>query len=325
MPSRTDPPMARGAAPDGRAIARTEPLPEALRDKTVVVLGAGKVGSAVAVLLREAGLPVVAITTRSLATAQAAASRTGGRPGTDNAAASAMGDIVVVTTNDDAIAGVVAEVADAGALGPSQLVMHMSGALPLAVLAPAAESGALIGSAHPMQSFATAEDALRMISGSVFGTTPGPNAAEMLEAIVRVLGGVVVAVADENKTLYHAAAVTASNYLVAVEDAAMGLLMRSGLDEASALRALEPLVSGTLENIRALGTTRALTGPIVRGDVETVRGHVEALRGLPGEELRLYRSLGRRTLEIALRRQALDAETVEALREVLADDVREGG
>jgi predicted short-subunit dehydrogenase-like oxidoreductase (DUF2520 family) len=296
-----------------------QPLPVVLRDKAVVVLGAGKVGSAVAGLLREAGLRIVAITTTSEASAEKAAALLGAAAGTDNAAAAARGDIVLVTVNDDAISTVVAEVAEAGGFRPDQLVVHMSGALSLAVLASAADAGASIGCAHPLQSFATTEDALRLIGGSVFGITPGPGSLEALEAMVEVLGGRSVLVADEDKSVYHAAAVMASNYLVALEDMAVHLLMSAGFDEAAALAALQPLVTGTVGNVRALGTTNALTGPIVRGDVDTVRAHVEALRGLADGELSLYKALGRHTLGIATRRGLLDAGTLEALAEVLGE------
>jgi hypothetical protein len=97
-------------------------------------------------------------------------------------------------------------------------------------------------------------------------------------------------------------------------------LMGAGFEEESALRALQPLVSGTVDNVGRLGTTKALTGPIVRGDVETVRAHVEALRGLPDGELQLYRALGRHTLEIARRRGTLSAETIIALGEVFDEN-----
>lgn len=294
-------------------------LPAVLLGKRVAVLGAGKVGSAVAMLLVEAGMPVAAVTTRSEATAKRAAERTGAPAGTDDAAAAAQADIVLITTNDDAIAEVAAQVAQAGAFRPGQLVAHMSGALPLAALAPASEAGAAIGCAHPLQSFATAEDAARAMPGSTFAITAGSGAREMLEALVDVLGGHSVGVEDEDKALYHAAAVVASNYLVAVEDVAVHLLMRAGFDEAAAVQALQPLISGTVSNIRTLGTTNALTGPIVRGDVETVREHIRALRDLPGD-LALYRALGRQTLDIAVRRETLSAETLDALRDILADD-----
>jgi predicted short-subunit dehydrogenase-like oxidoreductase (DUF2520 family) len=297
-----------------------QPLPPALRDKSVVVLGAGKVGLAVATLLRQAGLSIAAVTTRSRATVEKAAASLGARAGIDNASAVASGDIVLVTVNDDSVADVVAEVAASAGFCTGQLVLHTSGALSLSALAPAAEAGASIGCMHPLQSFATSEDAVRLIPGSTFGITPGPGALEAIEALVGVLGGHPVVVADESKALYHAAAVTASNYLVAVEDLAVQLLVDAGFDKASALAALQPLVSGTADNIRGLGTTAALTGPIVRGDAETVRSHVDALRDLPGDELQLYRALGRRTLQIARRRGALGADTVSELRAILADD-----
>jgi predicted short-subunit dehydrogenase-like oxidoreductase (DUF2520 family) len=299
----------------------TKVLPPVLRDKSIVVLGAGKVGSAVSVILREAGLGIAALTTRSQVTARLAAARTLAEVGTDNATAAAKGDIVLVTVNDDSVALVVAEVAQARAWRPGQLVVHMSGALSLSVLSPAAQAGARIGCVHPLQSFATAEDALRLIQGSFFGVTPGPGTHETLEALVAILGGHTAIVADESKSLYHAAAVTASNYLVAVEDMAVHLLVSAGFDEASALKALQPLVAGTVDNVSALGTTTALTGPIVRGDVGTVRQHVEALRGLAGGELALYRALGRQTIDIAARRGTLDAKMIEDLRCALAEDV----
>lgn len=286
----------------------------------MVVLGAGKVGSAVAVLLRDAGVSIEAVTTQSVATAQEASARIGCTAGTDNAAAARKGDIILVTTNDDAIARVVADVAREGGFRDGQLVVHMSGALRLVTLGPAAEAGAAIGAAHPMQAFATAQDALRMMRGSTFGITPGPGSGEQIEALVEVLGGTAIMVADENKALYHAAAVMASNYLVAVEASAVHLLVSAGFDEPSALRALQPLVAGTVDNVRRMGTGDALTGPIVRGDVDTVRQHIKALRGLPGNELQLYRVLGRRTLEIARRRETLPPDKVEALVEALADD-----
>ncbi|MGV8084127.1 MAG: Rossmann-like and DUF2520 domain-containing protein [Coriobacteriia bacterium] len=295
-------------------------LPAPLVGRSVAILGAGKVGRAVGQLLRRAGLPIAAVTARSAESALAAARSIGGETAalTDNAAAARLADIVLITANDDAIASVVAEVARGGAFRPGQLVAHMSGALPLAVLAPAAVAGALVGCAHPLQAFATAKDAAEKIPGSVFGVTAGPGAEELLGALVAVLGGEAVPVADDAKATYHAAAVMASNYLVAVEDLAVQTLMASGFDEASALRALQPLIDGTVANVRAHGTTLALTGPIVRGDVDTVRSHISTLAELPGDALSLYRALGLHALEIAIRRGTLTPDAIAALREALS-------
>lgn len=294
------------------------PLPAVLLGKTVAILGAGKVGCAVGGALRGAGLAVVAVTTRHAHTAAQAAERTGVQAGTDNAAAAAKADIVLLTTNDDAIDGVCCEVAAAGAFGPGQLVAHMSGALPLSILEPAVGAGARIGCAHPLQSFATHEQAARDIPGSVFGVTSGPDAAEELDALVDALGGRAVTVPADKKTLYHVAAVVASNYLVAVEDLARQMLLEVGLDEPSAAVALQPLADVTLGNVAELGTADALTGPIVRGDVDTVRSHLDALAALPEDWLQLYTALGRHTLSIAERRGTLSEEKLSALRRLLA-------
>jgi predicted short-subunit dehydrogenase-like oxidoreductase (DUF2520 family) len=225
---------------------------------------------------------------------------------------------VLLTTNDDAIARVCSEVATAGAFRPGQLVIHMSGALPLSILEPAASAGARVGCAHPLQSFATHEQAAHDIPGSVFGVTSGPGAAEELEALVNVLGGHPVTIPADKKTLYHVAAVVASNYLVAVEDLAQQLLLEVGLDEPSAAVALQSLAHVTLGNVAELGTADALTGPIVRGDADTVRRHLDALEALPAEWLQLYKALGRHTLAIAERRGTLGDGALEQLRSLLA-------
>jgi predicted short-subunit dehydrogenase-like oxidoreductase (DUF2520 family) len=285
--------------------------------RKVAILGAGKVGCAVGVALAEAGLPVVAVTTRSAGTATQAAHLTGGEPSTDNPSAAAMADIVLITTNDDAIARVASQVAEAGAFRPGQIVIHMSGALRLSVLEPAARAGAHIGAAHPLRSFATYYQAVRDIPGSVFGVTAGPDAAEELEAFVRALDGRPESVPDDKKILYHAAAVMASNYLVAVQDMATLLLADAGFDESIASEALGPLARGTLDNVIELGTAKALTGPIVRGDVDTVRRHIDALEGLPTDRLELYKALGRHTLAIADRRGTLADKTLAELRDIL--------
>ena len=235
----------------------------------------------------------------------------------DNSRAAATANLVILTVNDDSIATVCRELARAGVLGPGKLVIHMSGVLQLDALEPAAASGALIGCAHPLQSFATREMAVRDLRGSFFGVTAGPGAAEALDALVEVLGGHAVRVRDEDKMLYHAAAVFASNYLVAVEDIAAQLLVEAGFSEPTARQALVPLLRVTSENVAALGATDALTGPIVRGDVDTVRRHLVTLKALGGDPLAVYKLLGRHCLAIARRRATLDAETLDALAKLL--------
>jgi predicted short-subunit dehydrogenase-like oxidoreductase (DUF2520 family) len=114
------------------------------------------------------------------------------------------------------------------------------------------------------------------------------------------------------RPLYHAAAVVASNYLPVLLALAARLLVHAGVDEDDAVPALLPLMRGTLDNVAELGIGPALTGPVARGDIETVRLH---LRMLPEREARLYRDLGREAVALAEAR-GLGADLVAALREL---------
>ncbi len=287
---------------------------------TVAILGAGRVGQAVGALLREAGYSVTAVTARTLQAAQAAALATGGTAYTDNTAAARAAQLVLVTVPDDVIESAVADIAADGGFAAGQVVAHTSGAHGLGVLAPAAEAGAAIGAIHPMQSFATATRATQDLPGSIFGFTADDDAREVLLAVVESLGGHAVDVADEVRPLYHAAAVMASNGFVAVEDMATNLLVSAGFDERAARRALVPLVAGTTINIRRFGPKEALTGPVSRGDFDTVRAHLEALQSAPESHRQAYLALNAHAADMAEEVGMISHETATELRAVLGGD-----
>ncbi len=287
---------------------------------TVAIIGAGRVGEAVGALLREAGYPVRAVTARTLQAAQAAALTIGGTPDTDSSAAARGTDLVLVTVPDDVIESVVTAIAAEGGFGQGQIVAHMSGAHGLRVLAAAAQSGAHVGAIHPMQSFATATRATQDLPGSVFGFTADDGAREVLLAVVETLGGSAIDVADEARPIYHAAAVMASNGFVAVEDMATDLLVSAGFDERTARRALVPLVAGTALNIRRFGPKEALTGPVSRGDVDTVRAHMSALEAAPVFHRRAYQVLNAHATEMAEEVGAISSEAADELRDILGGE-----
>jgi len=289
-------------------------------DRTVAIIGAGRVGSAIGSLLRQAGVNVTAVSARHEATALAAALSTGGEPLTDNAAAARTATLVLVAVPDEAIADVVRQIALDDGFSTGQVVAHVSGALGLDVLRPAADAGAAIGCLHPAQSFANAQHAMREIPGSVFGITAEEGACATLEALVAVLGGVPVRVKAGNRPLYHVASVMASNYLVALADMAAELFERAGLSPEEARAALGPLVRGTATNIRVAGTRGALTGPIVRGDIDTVRAHLAALECVPAEMRQTYRLLGLRANAIALDAGRIDAASATEMARLLGGD-----
>jgi predicted short-subunit dehydrogenase-like oxidoreductase (DUF2520 family) len=167
---------------------------------------------------------------------------------------------------------------------------------------------------HPLVAFGPDPAPVpRQLRGATFALEGDVEAVGVADAIVRRLGGVPVTVAPELKPLYHAGAVVASNYLVGLVASAARLLERAGLGRADAVAALVPLLRATVANVEAAGPAGALTGPIARGDVATVRRHLTAL---PHADAELYRALGRETLKLA-REAGLDAGKAERMEALL--------
>ena len=207
------------------------------------------------------------------------------------------GSTVFLTVPDGAIATLARDIGKAGELPPSVAFVHCSGALGLGVLGSLGSAHA-VGSFHPLQSFPRprAPEAFR---GSLVGidasTVP---LRRRLERLARDLGAKPRSVAETERVIYHAAAVFASNYLVALAGVAVEMLESIGWSEGDAITGLVPLMEGALVEVARRGPVGALTGPIRRGDVETVARHLEALAGRR-RMADLYRMLGAIALEIA--------------------------
>ncbi|HHW41763.1 MAG TPA: DUF2520 domain-containing protein [Syntrophomonadaceae bacterium] len=278
-------------------------------------VGAGKVGSAVALLLQRAGYEVAGIASRSRASAEKLASRLG-CPVLPAAEVSRRADGLFITTSDDAIAGVAAEIAEEGAFHTGQFVLHMSGALTSRALEPAAAQGAITLSIHPIQSFATVEKAVALLPGSYFSIEGDERGYGFAGKVVEDLGGHSFILDSGAKVLYHAAAVTACNYLVGLLACSMRMLEAAGVPEEVGMPAFLPLVTGTFENIRSLGIPGALTGPIARGDTGTLEKHLEALEDLPVEKA-VYTALGLVTVDVAFAKGAISREQAAKLRSLL--------
>ena len=192
-------------------------------------------------------------------------------------------------------------------------IVHVSGALGLDALS--ALEGNPRGSFHPLQSFPMARDpsAFRGITIAVDATTP--SLMRQLRAVARSIGARPKHVGDEDRVLYHAAAVYASNFVDVVVAEGVRLLQEIGWTEGEATRALMPLVDGAVANIRRAGAVGALTGPIRRGDAETVARHLEAV-----DNTDLYRMLGLVALRIA-REAGLDPAAAGRTERALTRDV----
>jgi predicted short-subunit dehydrogenase-like oxidoreductase (DUF2520 family) len=195
-------------------------------------------------------------------------------------------------------------------------VLHLSGAQTSEVLAPLAALGVVAGSMHPLMTVsAEPERAAQHFHGATFALEGEFEAVRVADRLVRALGGVAVMIAPEAKSLYHAGAVFASNYLVTALAEAERLLERAGLPREAAREALVPLARATLENVAAMGPEAALTGPVARGDAATVKRHRAALEG---EDRRLYDALARATLALA-KTKGLSPAAEAALLAALAE------
>jgi len=281
----------------------------------VAVIGAGRVGTAIAVWLLDAGHRIVAISGRA-GTADRAARYLPGVPIRPAPIAARGVEVVIIGTPDDLIEPTASSLADEGALGEGQTAIHLSGATSLGALSAPRAAGAEVLSVHPLQTFPDVDSALARIPGSGIAVTALSEAGYVLgERLALDVGGRSFRLADEAKPLYHAAAVFASNYLVAITALADELFRDAGLPEPADL--FLPLQRATLDNVAAMGPTAALTGPAVRGDAGTVAANLEALAKHAPEALPAYVALADVALELAHRSGRLSNEARAAVEEVL--------
>jgi predicted short-subunit dehydrogenase-like oxidoreductase (DUF2520 family) len=291
-----------------------------MEKEAIAIIGAGKVGTAIGCLLKSAGYVVAALADISEIALEQGSRITGGRTFTDPVRAAELADTVFITTVDDQIGSVCSYLAEGGVLGPGKRAVHMSGGGGLNLLEPARAAGARVACIHPLQSFADLDGSIRSIPGSTFAVTADDEIRDWALQVVRDLGGVSFFLADEDKPLYHAAACFASNYLVSLMNIVVSLYGTLGLDSNEALRAVWPLVQGTIDNIKNNGVDDALTGPVVRGDVMTIRSHLDVLAAKAPETLPLYRALGRAALGIAVKNRRISEEKSAELDALLKGD-----
>ena len=244
----------------------------------IAVVGAGRLGTTLALALQAHGYRVVAVTSRRRAHARALAERLNARVCSERVVWESA-RLVVLTVPDDAIAELAREAR--AQLRPGQAVIHCSGALGLDALAPVAEAGAQRGCLHPLQSFPERFGAADRFAGIHCGLEGDGALARQLASMVRALGARPFSLHGVDRARYHAAAVFASNYVVALHAAAEQAWSLAGLPREQARAALVPLSQGAVSALRALPIERALTGPLARGDVQTIDRQLRALRAAP--------------------------------------------
>lgn len=202
---------------------------------------------------------------------------------------------ILITVPDGAVGEVAVRLASLPL--PSGIpVLHTSGVLGSAVLAPLRDRGVRVGSIHPLAAVSGPDAGVDRLRGAWFAVEGDPEALRLAGLITTAASGRAITLPTEGKALYHAAAVIASNYVVTLLAVAERLALRAGLPEPAARAALAELAAGAIANVAADGPVRALTGPIARGDSATVERHIAELSG---SDLTLYSVLARETLALA--------------------------
>lgn len=305
---------------DGKLESSREGFPEirgvffALKARGLRIgfIGAGTVGNALAKALTKSGYKVTAISSLHLSSAQKLASIipgckafTTGQEVVDNT------DLIFITTPDDAIAQVV------GSLkwSPEKSAAHCCGAYSSKLLDAAQNSGASTGVFHPLQTFAAARE--KNLKDVTFAIEAEGALKEVLKEIANTIGQGYIELEKEDWPIYHVAAVFASNYLVTLINIAQELWGKIGFSREEATRALLPLIKGTVKNIEEIGLPECLTGPISRGDKETIRKHLAVLRQKSPEAVPSYCELGLKTLPVALEKGRLSPEKAQEIEGIL--------
>lgn len=288
------------------------------RERRIGFIGAGALGSGLALALRRAGYDVCAVSSLNPRSAEELASRIAGcQPLPANQDVCDSADLVFVTTPDAAITPVTASLRWQW----GQEVVHCCGAAGQELLQPAAEQGAKAGAIHPFQTFggiADADEAARRLHGVTFAISGDDTLKPFLEQLAGDLGGRAVTLNDSFRSLYHVSAILSCGYLVTLLQAAAELWQTGGFTTEDGLMAVAAISRATLDNVARLGPQASVTGPLVRGDVAVVQQHLEALKDGNPQLARLYAELTELSLPLA-RARGLTPEGETALARTLAE------
>ncbi|MDN4643768.1 Rossmann-like and DUF2520 domain-containing protein [Arthrobacter sp. PsM3] len=289
------------------------------------IIGAGKVGAVLGAALRGAEHAIIGVSAVSDASRERAEALLPGVPVLDVPDIVERAELVLLAVPDDALGPLVEGLAKLGAWQPGQLVAHTSGRFGVGILHPVRAAGAIPLALHPAMTFTGMSLDLTRLLDCTFGVTADAAMLPIAQALVVEMGAEPVAIAEADRTLYHAALAHASNHLVTLVAQSSQLLREVGVEAPE--RMLGPLLRATLENALASGES-ALTGPVARGDVGTVAAHAESLRehdgGSDGDILEAYLAMARATARRAGRRGLLRPEEQDSITRALEGPDRDG-
>ncbi len=269
--------------------------------KNIAVIGAGRAGLSVAKNLNEScDFRVTAVTDINEEFALRSRDFLGNikYTGSDNVRATELADIIIISTPDDYIEATCNKLSEYEQIR-GKYIFHLSGSRPSTILSAAKSKNCFIGSIHPLQSMPSPEEGYKNLKNAFFCIEGDSEAVEVAKKIVAVISGKYFTINTEMKSLYHAAAVFASNFINTTVFASFYILKDIGVPEDNILEIILPLIKGTVNNIEKLGVIQSLTGPVVRGDFKTIASHLQGLEKYNNDFLQLYLKLSETTVKLA--------------------------
>lgn len=320
--------MAVKRAPRHAVQASREQQPRSTQHSTTVsIVGSGRLGTALARALSACGYEIEALVSRTIARARRAATLSGTQAHaltSSQLARLPSSRLVLITTPDDAIAGVAASLAATFRTQQrGRVILHASGALSSEVLSDLKRAGFATGSLHPLVSISEPSHGAESLRTAFYCIEGDRAATSLARTIVCDLGAQSFSVKAQDKALYHASAVMASGHMTALFDIAAEMLARCGLSEERARHVLLPLVRSTVENLSTSAPAQALTGTFARADLSTMRRHLAAINARADRQtLAAYVLLAQRSLQLAAR-NGVDKNSLKAMAQALEETMKE--
>jgi len=283
----------------------------------IAIIGAGRAGRALGSALKNRHIEIVAVAGGHSSQARDFAESIGAKFCSQAVDAVQLAQIVLLAVPDREIA-IISESLAREHLPEGVVVLHICGSKDAFVLKALQDKGVAVGSMHPLQSFTeNTKISAAKVADSYFAIDGDEAAMTAAKALIEAVGGHALMISPQQRALYHASACMASNYMVALLRGATQVLGKCGIEEKDALAALRPILEGTLQNILEQGTKKALTGPISRGDLETVQVHVDNLDAFLPKEGKLYKVLGAYTADFCAVEHLLPEAKSRAIQQVL--------
>ena len=277
-------------------------------------IGAGKVGISFGVYLYRNDIDISGYFSRDLEDTKIAVSKTKSKAYYSLKNLICDSDIIFMTTNDDSIELVKDQIIkEASDSLSGKIIAHMSGSYSSDILEELKSLGCYTYSVHPLQSFADIDSSIDKLSDTVFTIEGCEEKISIIENILEILKNKHFKIDTDNKELYHIGACIVSNYLVTLIDLGLSFFKEIGINESDGISALSPLIDGTIENIKHLGIKDSLTGPIARGDSNTIKSHLESIQTNTPDKLIFYKLMALKTLDIS----SNTSENVEMLKNII--------